>query len=100
MLETREQRYERYFKHNMFWFASNPDMEKWGEEQVKKGRLKRLWELVPRVGEKTDVGDFKTTWAYTFIPIEWEIKDLLKVFDREFLIEAFGLCVLAPNYQI
>lgn len=92
-------RYERYLNQNGWFFASNPEMEVWAEDQVKKGVLKRLWELVPKIGKK-EMGKFVTTWAYSFVPANWTIEDLSKVFKKDFLVNYFGLFSIAPDYQI
>ena len=100
-METEDERFSRYLRNNRgLWYASCPEMEAWAEQKVREGVLKRLWNIVPKVGERHK-GCFISTWAYTFVPKEWKVEDLKTVFSLSHLVDIFGLKELeALDYQI
>lgn len=83
-----------------YFLAHNPEMEKWAEKQVKKGTLKRLWELAPYLKRgKIEVGFYSSTYAHAFVPKSWTVDDLKKYFPLHFLVGAFGLTELEPEMK-
>lgn len=85
--ETIHERYTRYFSGMGWWFASNTEMDVWAKKQ---SFLKPITDLV---------GEIKDNWKYTYVPKDFTIDDLPKIFKYE-VLNSWGIYHLNTDFQI
>lgn len=92
-------RYERYLSQNGWFFASNDGMDEWAQTKVKSKVLKPLFELIPHLKDKESWGSYKSNWAYAYVPLNFTVEDLTKIFTTAAL-NGFGLHQFGYTYDI
>lgn len=86
---TTEERFSSYLDSYGIWFASCKDFLDVAESGVLSGRVKRLCDFVPN----------KEAAKYFYVPANFKIEDLLKVFKHDF-INALGIFDFNYSYDI
>jgi hypothetical protein len=87
----QEQRALEFIARYNWYFASNSEQEEAAQKLVAIGLIKPLYDLVKKINpnKKGFVSDI-STWAFAYVPVEYEIKDLDKAFSLA-LLNTWGI---------